>query len=101
MGLARNAGLKNHQPSRGRATSEEARQLLTESGHGRFRIFAAQIDRWTPFRWSQIPDVISQYQAYSRALGLQCDAAISSKSLAVQPLHGRSPRVRSSSTQCQ
>jgi hypothetical protein len=36
-----------------------------------------------------------------QSLGLQCDAAISSKSLVVQPLHGRSPRVRSSSTQCQ
>jgi hypothetical protein len=34
-------------------------QLLTQSGRGRFGIFAAQIDRWTPFRGSQIPDVIS------------------------------------------
>jgi hypothetical protein len=32
--------------------------LLTLCGHGQFKIFAAQIDRCTPFRWSQIPAVI-------------------------------------------
>jgi hypothetical protein len=31
---------------------------------------------------------------------LQCDAAISSKSLLVQPLHGRSPRMRSNPSRC-
>ncbi len=34
------------------------RPYMTHQRHGQFKIFAAQIDRCTLFRWSLMPDVI-------------------------------------------
>jgi hypothetical protein len=39
----------------GRGAETSGRPGLTHKRHARFRVFAAQIDHCTPYRWSQFP----------------------------------------------